>query len=358
MEQARAELTAETLRGVNDDFAFVPENKAARRFLNNLDLSGVEIDGQHVFGVLDRDSEEYRNSTINMGSLGEMNGTLGLYRELGHYDTSVSQNGAVITSAPNIAFFGINNDMNPYAESYNIDDVRGLLNTQTDYIEYLNATNSGDRQSVVDGVTADAQRMNSYVFGLAQKPKDVAAEWDKPLFDDQGEINIFSQMQLEYVGENSGALAAISLGNVTRGLGKLTPNGVGESPKIEGATNKTQLIDELRASGTKITLENVVDIQKLPDGRTVWLEIGNKSAGLKHILDGKSEYFARKGVSEDEIPSLIFDALQNGRVVDTIGSGRNVRSVYEVEFNSSTQTIAIGISNNGFIVTAHPYTVK
>jgi len=109
------------------------------------------------------------------------------------------------------------------------------------------------------------------------------------------------------------------------------------------------------AGGTKITPENVVEIQKLPDGKIVWLETGNSKAGFQHIIDGHAEDFAARGVSSDQIPDLIFDALENGRVVGSVGSGSNVRPVYEVDFNGTTQKIAIGVSDNGFIVTAHPF---
>ena len=75
VERAKAELTGETLRGVSDDFAHLDSNSAARAFLDGLassaDLLGpqVALNGQHMFGVLDRNSAEYRNSTINMGDL-------------------------------------------------------------------------------------------------------------------------------------------------------------------------------------------------------------------------------------------------------------------------------------------------
>ena len=61
-EEAERQLTEETLRGVSDDFANVKENQVARAYLNQ--LQRME-DGQHLFGVLDRNSSEYKNSLIN-----------------------------------------------------------------------------------------------------------------------------------------------------------------------------------------------------------------------------------------------------------------------------------------------------
>lgn len=115
------------------------------------------------------------------------------------------------------------------------------------------------------------------------------------------------------------------------------------------------IIDDLVAGGTKITPENVVDIRKLPDGRTVWLETANSRAGRQHIADGHAEDFAARGVSLDQIPDLIFDALENGQIVGSTVTGRNARSVYETTFNGVPQRIAVGVSENGFIVTAHPF---
>ena len=61
-EEAERQLTEETLRGASDDFANVKENQVARAYLNQ--LQRME-DGQHLFGVLDRNSSEYKNSLIN-----------------------------------------------------------------------------------------------------------------------------------------------------------------------------------------------------------------------------------------------------------------------------------------------------
>ena len=66
-EQATSILTGETLRGVSDDYADLQENHAARAFLNQLPGAGKRTaDGQHLFGVLDRNSDEYRNSLYNI----------------------------------------------------------------------------------------------------------------------------------------------------------------------------------------------------------------------------------------------------------------------------------------------------
>ncbi len=117
-------------------------------------------------------------------------------------------------------------------------------------------------------------------------------------------------------------------------------------------TSRTQLIKDLQARGIKITPENVVDIQKLTDGRIVFLETGNNSAGLQHIHRHTDE-FAQKGISQDQIPDAIFSALQQNKVVGYQGSGTG-RPIYEYTFNDQTHRIAITVGDNGFIVGANP----
>ncbi|EBA11188.1 two-partner secretion domain-containing protein [Roseobacter sp. CCS2] len=76
LEEATALLTAETLIGASDDFTHLQSNAAARAFLNGLDQAGQVVDGQTLFGELDRQSEEYRNSTINMRDMERTNALL------------------------------------------------------------------------------------------------------------------------------------------------------------------------------------------------------------------------------------------------------------------------------------------
>ncbi|WP_198155910.1 hypothetical protein [Herbaspirillum autotrophicum] len=107
---------------------------------------------------------------------------------------------------------------------------------------------------------------------------------------------------------------------------------------------------ELEKSGIKLTPENVVAASRLPDGRIVFLEQGNSSAGLQHIVERHATDFANKGISQVDIPSVVMSALNQGNIVGTSGSA----SVYEVIHNGSTQYVAIGVSKNGYIVRANP----
>lgn len=119
---------------------------------------------------------------------------------------------------------------------------------------------------------------------------------------------------------------------------------------VPNATNRAQLIDDLKVSGTKITPENVVDIRKLPNGRTVWLETGSDSAGLQHIYKRHTVDFTNKGISREDIATVVMDALEHGNIVGTNGSANVYRTIY----NGTEQNIAIGVGSNGFIVRANP----
>lgn len=122
---------------------------------------------------------------------------------------------------------------------------------------------------------------------------------------------------------------------------------------VKTAANKSQLIDNLVKGGTKITPEKVVDIRKLQDGRTVWLETGNDTAGLQHIYKRNEIDFSRKGISREEIPAVVMEALEHGNIVGTNGSA----NVYRIVREGSEMHVAIGVSSNGFVVRANPVSI-
>lgn len=94
----------------------------------------------------------------------------------------------------------------------------------------------------------------------------------------------------------------------------------------------------------------MVDIRRLPDGRTVWLEKGTDAAGLQHIYKRHEVDFVSKGISRDDIPNVVMSALERGKIVGTNGSA----SVYRIMYNGVEQNIAVGIGSNGFVVRANP----
>jgi filamentous hemagglutinin len=121
------------------------------------------------------------------------------------------------------------------------------------------------------------------------------------------------------------------------------------------APNRTQLIDDLVADGTRITPENVVDIRRI-NGRTVWLETGTatgaRPAGLNHIIAEHGTEFTQRGISQAEIPDVVFTALQRNNVVGYQGRGTG-RPIYEFDYGGQTHRLAITVGDNGFVVGAN-----
>jgi hypothetical protein len=118
---------------------------------------------------------------------------------------------------------------------------------------------------------------------------------------------------------------------------------------------RQSLIAELARQGVRHTPENIVFIMRTAGGRIIFLESGTAQSGLQHIVAGHAGDFAARGIPQSEIANAIRVALAEGRVVGTTGSGANTRSIYEFVFQGRTQRIAVGVADNGYIGTAHPY---
>jgi len=124
-----------------------------------------------------------------------------------------------------------------------------------------------------------------------------------------------------------------------------------KAAKIADEVKKKALISELSEQGIKHTPENIIDIAKTSEGKIVFLETGNNSAGLQHIVKEHRDDFLNRGISEDQISDAVMTAITEGKVVGHQGKGR---PIYEFQFNGQTQRIAVTTSNNGFIVGANP----
>jgi hypothetical protein len=119
------------------------------------------------------------------------------------------------------------------------------------------------------------------------------------------------------------------------------------------ALNRQGLIDDLGRSGIKHTPENIVDIRKTQDGKIVFLETGNRQAGLEHILVRHEQDFANVGIHADQIPDAVMTAVTQGKVIGHQGKNQG-RTIYDVVFNDTRHRISVTVSDNGFIVGANP----
>jgi hypothetical protein len=117
--------------------------------------------------------------------------------------------------------------------------------------------------------------------------------------------------------------------------------------------NRQGLLDELGQNGIKYTPENIVDIRKTQDGKIVFLETGNRQAGLEHILVRHQQDFANVGIHADQIPDAVMTAVTQGKVIGYQGKNQG-RTIYDTVFNDTRHQISVTVSDNGFIVGANP----
>ncbi|WP_198672883.1 hypothetical protein [Photorhabdus sp. CRCIA-P01] len=82
----------------------------------------------------------------------------------------------------------------------------------------------------------------------------------------------------------------------------------------KGTINQ-QYLTEMSKNGVKFSPENVLRAEKLADGKIVFLEKGNSSAGLQHIVERHVNDFAKIGVSESQIPNIVMDAVSKGKML-------------------------------------------
>ena len=87
------------------------------------------------------------------------------------------------------------------------------------------------------------------------------------------------------------------------------------------------------------------------------METGDAKSGLQHIIDEHGHEFNGKGISNDDIPNYVLEAVHQGNIVGTQGK-RNPRTIYEFIYNGERQRIAVQVSNNGYIVGANPKSTK
>ena len=132
----------------------------------------------------------------------------------------------------------------------------------------------------------------------------------------------------------------------------------GSSHLFSGTSGEGKaLIEEVVASGDKISPEKVVMITRDPKGKIVWLETGNEKSGLEHIINEHGREFNGRGIANKDIPDYVLEAVYQGNVVGTQGK-RNPRTIYEFIYNGQKQRIAVQVGSNGYIVGANPKSLE
>lgn len=132
----------------------------------------------------------------------------------------------------------------------------------------------------------------------------------------------------------------------------------GESHLFSGTSGKgKELIEEVISSGEKISPDKVLLITRDPNGKIIWMETGNGKSGLEHIITEHGHQFNGKGISNEDIPNYVLEAVHQDKIVGTQGK-RNPRTVYEFTYNGERQCIAIQVGSNGYIVSANPKSLE
>ena len=115
--------------------------------------------------------------------------------------------------------------------------------------------------------------------------------------------------------------------------------------------NAEQLFKEMSEQGVKFTKENVIALEKMQDGRIIFLE-DTPDKGLDHIWQRHGAQYDQKGIRRDDMSLLLMKAIREGNIIGYQGKGQG-RPIYSVEFKGKTFQLAITVGNNGFIVGAN-----
>lgn len=116
------------------------------------------------------------------------------------------------------------------------------------------------------------------------------------------------------------------------------------------------LISALEKSGIKLTKENIVFITKDKTGQTVWLETGNASTGLQHIITRHAKDFEEKhGIVKSQISDHLNNVFRAGNIEYSRIINRNGRNGYERIYSyKGKYYLQTGVGTNGYIVSAYP----
>ncbi len=126
--------------------------------------------------------------------------------------------------------------------------------------------------------------------------------------------------------------------------------------KYQVDAQESKLLDELEKSGVKFTKEDVSFVTKDTTGQLVWLEKGNSSVGLEHIIERhEQDYINVYGINKEGIPKYIKAVISNGKILhqeNVVKNGKlGIERIYE--YNNQYYTL-LALGTNGFIVSMYP----
>ena len=101
-------------------------------------------------------------------------------------------------------------------------------------------------------------------------------------------------------------------------------------------------------------------ITKDGTGQTVWLETGNQSTGMQHIISRHAADFEKAfGVSKKQLACYLNKVISSGKVISNKLVKRGNREGFErVYYYEGKHYVVTGIGTNGFIISAYPKKIK
>ena len=129
----------------------------------------------------------------------------------------------------------------------------------------------------------------------------------------------------------------------------------------KGASSSSEaLVKQLEQSGVKFSKKDMVFVTKDKTGQVVWLEKGNESSGLQHIVSRHADDFQSKhGVSKSQISNHLNDVFTSGKVEYSRITQKNGRTGYERLYSyNGKYYLQTGVGTNGYIVSAYPISKK
>lgn len=116
-----------------------------------------------------------------------------------------------------------------------------------------------------------------------------------------------------------------------------------------GVLYTAELVEELAKSGVKYNADDVIMISKNYSGKLMWMEEGNTSAGLEHIINGKAKNFLDRGISEENIANFLKETIET----NPYKTGKNAAGPF-AEYTMNGKNYRVAYGTNGYIVSFYP----
>ncbi len=256
-----------------------------------------------------------------------------------------------------------------YLEELNTPAIKILINNGEDFekiVEFVGyrLSLSADDVSKLDNLL-QAGHVTKVDDLLALSNNSELLNW---LYDNRNDAALFERIRQI---QNADFVSAASLARQTRKFKPDEVEGIAILPDFPQNVNFSQEVADLSTLTPQAQAQYNARFNQVPYN-TVWLEEGNPSAGLRHILYGRGtpesmghlSDFSTWGLdTDDEIAAYIMDTIsgKNG-TLKSVGRRWNENAripqweynhIYEVMINGEILTLRVAIGDNGFIVSAY-----